>query len=100
MLSKRSKIEQFPESREDRFLAASAAASLCRTRTKLCGRFLVIRYGPSHWRAWDAPEALKNLVHLPEKTFSTTNDPQPLFARSSAQSGLIIPQITAAIYPT
>jgi hypothetical protein len=73
MLSKKSKIEQLPKSRESRFLAASAAASPCRTRTKLCDRLLVIRCGPSHWRAWDAPAALKKLVHLPEKPFSTAS---------------------------
>jgi hypothetical protein len=69
MLSKKSKIEQLPKSRESRFLTASAAASPCRTRTKLCGRLLVIRCGPSHWRARAAPAALKNLAHLPEKPF-------------------------------
>src|SRR5258708_26389560 len=70
---KKWKIEQLTKSRESRFLAASAAASLCRTCTKLCDRSLVIRCGPSHWRARDAPAALKNLVHPPENTFSTAS---------------------------
>jgi hypothetical protein len=73
MLSKKSKIEQLPKSRESRFLAAAASASLCRTRTKLCGRLLVIRRGPSHRRARDAPAALKNFFHPPEKPFSTVS---------------------------
>ena len=63
------KIEQLPKSRESRFSARCAAASLSRTCTKLCGRLLMIRCGPSHWRAWDAPAALKNIVHLPENLF-------------------------------
>jgi hypothetical protein len=46
MLSKKSKIEQLPKSRESRFSAASAAASLSRTHTKLCGRLLAIRCAP------------------------------------------------------
>src|ERR1700674_1932113 len=71
MLSKKLKIEQLAKSHENRFLAVSAAASLGRTCTKLCGRFLVTRCGPSPWRGPDAPAALKNLVHLPENTFST-----------------------------
>jgi hypothetical protein len=61
MLSKKSKIEQLAKFREDRFSAASIAASLYRTCRKLCGRFLVIRCGPSHRRTSDAPAALKNL---------------------------------------
>jgi hypothetical protein len=73
MLSKKSKIEQLPKSRETRFLAAAASASLCRTRTKLCGRLLVIRRSPSHRRAPDAPAALKNFLHPPEKPFSTVS---------------------------
>jgi hypothetical protein len=73
MLSKKSKIEQLAKSHENRFLAASAAASLGRTCTKLCGRLLVTRCGPSPWRGPDAPAALKNLVHLPENTFSTAS---------------------------
>jgi hypothetical protein len=73
MLSKKSKIEELPKSRESPFLAASAAASLSRTRTKLCGRLLVIRGGPSHRRARHAPAVLKNLVHLSEKPFSTAS---------------------------
>jgi hypothetical protein len=51
LLSKKSKIEELPKSRESPFLAASAAASLSRTRTKLCGRSLVILCGPPHRRA-------------------------------------------------
>src|SRR5258706_12144714 len=73
MRSKKSKTEQLQNSREGRFLAASAAASLCRTCTKLCDRSLVIRCGPSHWRARDAQAALKNLAHPPENTFSTAS---------------------------
>src|SRR6266481_3718067 len=73
MRSKKSKIEQLPKSRESRFLATSAAASLCRTCTKLCDRSLVIRCGPSHLRARDAPAALKHLLHPPEHTFSTAS---------------------------
>jgi hypothetical protein len=75
MLSKKSKIEQLPKSRESRFLAAAASASLCRTRTKRCGRLLVIRRGPSHRRARDAPAALKNFFHPPRKTFFDSIDP-------------------------
>jgi hypothetical protein len=37
MLSKKSKIEQLPKSRERPCLPAAASASLCLTRTKLCG---------------------------------------------------------------
>ena len=62
LLSKKSKIEQLPKSRESRFLPAAASASLCQVRTKLCGRLLVIRRGPSHRRARDAPAALKNFL--------------------------------------
>src|SRR6516164_7676862 len=73
MLSKKSKIEQLSKSRERRCFPAAASASVCRTRTKLCGRLLVIRRGPSHRRALHAPAVLKNLVHLPEKPFSTAS---------------------------
>jgi hypothetical protein len=73
MLSKKSKIEQLSKSRERPSLPAAASASLCLTRTKLCGRLLVIRRGPSHRRAPHAPTVLKNLVHLPEKPFSTAS---------------------------
>jgi hypothetical protein len=69
MLSKRSKIQQLPKSREMRCLSAAASASLRRTPTKLCGRLLVIRRGPSHRRARQAPAVPKNLVHLPERWF-------------------------------
>src|SRR5882672_1028290 len=51
MRSKKSKIEQLPKSCESRFLAASAAASLCRTCTKLCDRSLVIRWSVTLARA-------------------------------------------------
>src|SRR5215467_8578851 len=70
---RKSRNEQLPKSRKSRFLVASAAASLSRTRTKLCGRSLVIRRGPSHRRARNAPAVLKNLVHLPEKPLSTAS---------------------------
>src|SRR5262245_54589087 len=73
MLSKKSKIEQLPKSRERQCLPAAASASLCQLRTKLCGRLLVIQGGPSHRRARHAPAALKNLVHLSEKPFSTAS---------------------------
>src|SRR5215467_3162853 len=73
MLSKKSKIERLSKSRERKCLPAAASASLCQTRTKLCGRLLVIRRGPSHRRALHAPAVLKNLVHLPEKPFSTAS---------------------------
>src|SRR5262252_9040941 len=73
MLSKKSKIEQLPKSRESRFLTAAASASLCRTRTKLCGRLLEVRRGPPHRRARDAPAALKKIFHPPEKPFSTVS---------------------------
>src|SRR5262250_2666598 len=73
MLSKKSKIEQLPKSRERQCLPAAASASLCQARTKLCGHLLVIRGGPSHRRARHAPAALKNLVHLSEKPFSTAS---------------------------
>jgi hypothetical protein len=73
MLSKKSKIEQLPKSRERQCLPATASASLCQMHTKLCGRLLVIRGGPSHRRARHAPAALKNLVHLSEKPFSTAS---------------------------
>src|SRR5215813_8664031 len=73
MLSKKSKIEQLQKSRESRFSAASAAASLCRTRTKLCGCPLVIRCDSSRRRTHYAPAMLKNFVHLPEKPFSTAS---------------------------
>src|SRR5215467_12151233 len=73
MLSKKSKIEQLPKSRERQCLPAAASASLCQMRTKLYDRLLVIRGGPSHQRARHAPAALKNLVHLSEKPFSTAS---------------------------
>src|SRR5262249_850631 len=73
MLSKKSKIEQLPKSRKSRFLVASAAASLSRIRTKLCGRSFVIRRGPSHRRARNAPAVLKKFFHPPEKPFSTVS---------------------------
>src|SRR6516164_10563048 len=73
MLSKKSKIEQLSKSRERRCLPAAASASVRRTRTKLCGRLLVLRRGSSHRRAQHAPAVLKNLVHLPEKPFSTAS---------------------------
>src|SRR5215471_20193158 len=73
MLSKKSKIEQLPKSRERQCLPAAASASLCQVRTKLCGRLPVIRGGPSHRGARHAPAALKNLVHLSEKPFSTAS---------------------------
>src|SRR5262245_53807151 len=73
MLSKKSKIEQLPKSCERQCLPAAASASLCRTRTKLCGRLLVIRCAPPHRRTRYAPVVLKNLVHLPEKPFSTAS---------------------------
>jgi hypothetical protein len=73
MLSKKSEIEQLPKSRERQCLPAAASASLCQVRTKLCGRLLVIRGGPSHRRARHAPAALKNLIHLSEKPFSTAS---------------------------
>src|SRR5262249_5814861 len=50
-LSKKSKIEELPKSRESAFLAASAAASLSTACTKLCGRSLEILCGPAHRRA-------------------------------------------------
>jgi hypothetical protein len=71
MVSKKSKIEQLSKSRERPCLPAAASASVCRTRTKLCGRLLVIRRGPSYRRAQHAPAVLKNLVHLPEKFFDS-----------------------------
>jgi hypothetical protein len=46
MLSKKSKIEQLPKSRERLVSAASPAHSLCRTRTGLFGRLLAIRRAP------------------------------------------------------
>src|SRR5215510_6482216 len=73
MLSKKSKIEQLPKSRERQCLPAAASASLCQARTTLCGRLLVIRRGPSHRRGRHAPAVLKNLVYLPEKPFSTAS---------------------------
>src|SRR5215470_14909363 len=73
MLSKKSKIEQLPKSRERQCLSAAPPGSLCQTRTKLRGRLLVIRRGPSHRRARHAPAVPKNLVHLPEKPFSTAS---------------------------
>src|SRR5215470_10541211 len=80
MLSKKSKIEQLPKSRESRFLTAATSASLCRTRTKLCGRLLEIRRGPPHRRARDAPAALKNFFSPARKTFFDSIDPTLTFA--------------------
>src|SRR5258706_13687091 len=73
MLSKKSKIEQLSKSRERRCLPAVASASLCRARTKLCGRLLVIRRGPSHRRARHAPAVLEKFVPLAGKTFFTAS---------------------------
>src|SRR5215471_3352046 len=83
MLSKKSKIEQLPKSRERQCLSAAASASLCQARTKLCGRLLVIRGGPPHRRSRRAPAALKNLVHLSEKPFSTASATSGLAKRRS-----------------
>src|ERR1700688_51103 len=73
ILLKKSKIERLRKSREGRFLIASAAANLCRTRTKVCHRLCANRCGPSRCRAWDAPAGLRNFVRLPEMTFSTVS---------------------------
>jgi hypothetical protein len=73
MLSKKSKIEQISKSRERLCLPDVASASVCRTRTKLCGRLLVTRRGPPHRRAQHAPAVLKYLIHLSEKPFSTAS---------------------------
>src|SRR6516165_9200384 len=71
MLSKKSKIEQRSKSRERRLWPDAASANPCRTRTKLGGRPLFIRRGPSQRHARPAPAALKNSVHPQEKPFST-----------------------------
>src|SRR5215470_14561654 len=63
------KIEPLSKSRERRCLPAAASASIRRTHTKLCGRLLVIRRGPSHQRAQHAPAVLKNLVHCQKNLF-------------------------------
>ena len=39
ILLKKSKIENFKKSRKGQLLVVSDAASLCRTRTKVCDRF-------------------------------------------------------------
>src|SRR5262245_2332215 len=92
MLSKKSKIEQLPKSRERQCLPVAASASLCQVRTKLCGRLLVIRRGPSHRHARHAPAVLKNLVHLSEKPFSTASSS----SRNLAKDSLRLPQLLHA----
>src|SRR5215468_5772752 len=94
MLSKKSKIEQLPKSRERQCLPAAASASFCQTRTKLCGRLLVIRCGPSHRRARHAPAVPKNLVRLPEKPFSTASTRRRLSAAPTFDARRLI-----RIYP-
>jgi hypothetical protein len=76
MLSKKAKIEALPKSRERRSSPAAVSASLCQTRTKVCGRLLVIQRGPSHRRARHASAVLKNLFHLPEKPFFDSSAPR------------------------
>src|SRR5258708_14287450 len=70
-LVKKSKIEWLQNSRECQFLVVSAARSLCRTCTKVTGRFCANRCGPSRRRVSDAPAGLKNFAHELEGTFST-----------------------------
>src|SRR5260370_41909357 len=77
ILLKKSKIEWLQNSRECQFLVVSAARSLCRTCTKVTGRFCANRCGPSRRRVSDAPAGRKNFTHELEGTFSTI----------SAQSG-------------
>ena len=71
ILLKKSKIEWLQNSRECQFLAVSAARSLCRTCTKVTGRFCANRCGPSRRRVSDAPAGPKNFAHELEGTFST-----------------------------
>src|ERR1700682_4698377 len=71
ILLKKSKIEWLQNSRECQFLVVAAARSLCRTCTKVPGRFCANRCGPSRRRVSDAPAGLKNFAHELEGTFST-----------------------------
>src|SRR5215470_1606020 len=96
MLSKKSKIEQLAKSRERQCLSAAPPGSLCQTRTKLRGRLLVIRRGPSHRRARHAPAVLKNLVHLPEKPFSTASAMNCRIATPTQDLGGLHYKVTSA----
>src|ERR1700737_3064123 len=71
ILLKKSKVEWLQSSRECQFLVVSAARSLCRTCTKVTGRFCANRCGPSRRRVSDAPAGLKNFAHELKGTFST-----------------------------
>src|SRR5712664_2863698 len=81
ILLQKSKIEQPRKSRECRFLVVSAAATLCRTDTAVCGRFCVKRCGPSRRRMNNAPAVLKKFVRQSKKTFSTLS---ALFGHAAA----------------
>jgi hypothetical protein len=71
ILLKKSKIEWLQNSRECQLLVVSAARSLCRTSTKVTGRFCANRCGPSRRRVSDAPAGLKIFAHELAGTFST-----------------------------
>jgi hypothetical protein len=69
----KSKIEQPQKTRECRFLVVSAAATLCRTDTAVCGRFCVKRCGLSRRSKNNAPAVLKKFVRQSKKTFATVS---------------------------
>ena len=71
ILLQKSEIEQSLKSRGSRFLVGSAAATLSRIDTTVCGRFCVRRFGPSRRHVRNASAVLKNFVRHPKKTFST-----------------------------
>jgi hypothetical protein len=71
---KKSKIENSEKSREGQFFIVSAAASLRKAGTKVCGRFCVNRYGPSRRRARDVSGADKFRSPI-RKDFFNSIDP-------------------------
>jgi hypothetical protein len=71
ILLQKSEIEQSLKSRGSRFLVGSAAATLSRIDTTVCGLFCVRRFGPSRRHVRNASAVLKNFVRHPKETFST-----------------------------
>jgi hypothetical protein len=69
ILLEKSKIEQLGKSREGRLLGPSTDARLCKTNTKVRGRFCVNRCGPSRRGVQNASAVLKKFGPSAEKDF-------------------------------
>ena len=82
ILLQKSKIRRRQKSRESRSRDITVAARLRGADTKVCGRFGVKRYSPSHREARDASAALKISVHHPQNTFATKSATSRLMQRS------------------